>query len=120
MDLYSALKSGSPQELLAFAKIDPNQDYSSWIHTHFDRNDGICEGSTLHVASASGSDALVEMLVNFGADPNVVDCDGDTPLHWACANDYPDVVRMLLQKGANVEVANDVMKRFDGFFIECL
>lgn len=31
---------------------------------------------------------------------------GDTPLHWACARDHPDVVLLLLGKGANANTRN--------------
>ncbi len=62
----------------------------------------------MHVVAASGSEELADFLINLGADPNVVDCDGDSPLHWACTNDYPKVVRKLLEKGADIEGVNDV------------
>jgi uncharacterized protein len=41
------------------------------------------------------------------ADPNQAESDGTTPLHWAVHHDDAELVRRLLEAGAQVEVAND-------------
>jgi ankyrin repeat protein len=41
------------------------------------------------------------------ADPNPAESDGTTPLHWAVHHDDAELVRRLLEAGAQVAVAND-------------
>jgi len=68
----------------------------------------------LHVASGQGDLAVVELLLQLGADPDVKDGGGHTPL-YSVANEYRgseggNVVRALVQAGANVN-ADDGVKR---------
>lgn len=35
------------------------------------------------------------------------DRDGNTPLHHAVADDYPDIVELLLDNGANWKILNN-------------
>ena len=50
----------------------------------------------------------VERLLDAGADVNVRDNIGRTPLHWACWGGHTDVARMLLTSGADVGVRDNV------------
>ena len=43
--------------------------------------------SALHVAASEGYSVMVEILLDYGAHVNVVDKDGDTPLHIALAKE---------------------------------
>ncbi|KAL7298684.1 hypothetical protein TKK_0008445 [Trichogramma kaykai] len=45
---------------------------------------------------------IVEVLLDHGADPNSVNAKGLTPLQLAVANLLPDVVDLLLNRGANL------------------
>ena len=48
---------------------------------------------------------LCTYLINYfqaGADVNVSDQDGDTPLTLAIENNYETVVKLLLENGANL------------------
>jgi ankyrin repeat protein len=45
-------------------------------------------------------------LISQGADVNATEADGATPLHLAAEREDVDVVRALLQRGANVNAAN--------------
>ena len=48
--------------------------------------------------------AVIEALLNTGADPNSRTDDGSTPLHYAASyNENPAVVQALLDAGANLE-----------------
>ncbi|XXH00711.1 hypothetical protein Hte_007061 [Hypoxylon texense] len=58
--------------------------------------------SVVHFSAGQGRLPVVEMVV--ASHPNAVhdrDVDGWTPLHWACRNDNFDVVRFLLEHGAD-------------------
>jgi uncharacterized protein len=52
------------------------------------------------------SEALeaVAMLLERGADINGVDNNGDTPMHGAAANNYPRVVNLLAERGADPNI----------------
>lgn len=60
--------------------------------------------TALHVAVGKGNFEIVQLLVETGrANVNVVDCKGNTPLHWACiknSDDQLELLEYLLSKGA--------------------
>lgn len=73
--------------------------------------------TALHLACTSGSAETVRELLKFGAHPNVVDADGNTPLHLCCDAAAPaaaaaarearmPIVRLLLDAGASLEARN--------------
>ena len=46
-----------------------------------------CQGRTPFIeACKKGSQAIVQLLINHKVDVNETDCNGDSPLHVACAN----------------------------------
>jgi ankyrin repeat protein len=49
----------------------------------------------------------VEILLEFGANPNLQDFEGATPLHIAGDENSPEIVTLLVQKGANPAIRND-------------
>jgi len=56
----------------------------------------------LHRAAERGHLDVVKLLLEHGADPNVQDDEGETPLHHAAAwRDNVDIVRLLLEHGAD-------------------
>jgi ankyrin repeat protein len=57
--------------------------------------------STLYTAILHASSPVVKALIDAGADVNHQDLDEDTPLHHAVHRDRPDVVRWLLERGAD-------------------
>ena len=58
----------------------------------------------LHFATMSANLAVVRVLLDAGADPNVKDENGRTPLHFAAKNNTnPAVISTLLNAGANLE-----------------
>ena len=50
--------------------------------------------------------AAVELLIRLGADPNVVDYNGETVIHGAAYHNRAEVVRKLIAAGANIDVWN--------------
>ncbi|DAZ95637.1 TPA: hypothetical protein N0F65_002266 [Lagenidium giganteum] len=58
--------------------------------------------TALHLASRAGYADVVMLLIEHGADPNVIDHLHLTPLLGAISNGHEEVVRMLLGAGADV------------------
>jgi len=49
---------------------------------------------------------IAEYLLEQGANPNLQDSDGMTPLHWAIRASNPQVARLLLSRGADPNIQN--------------
>jgi ankyrin repeat protein len=63
------------------------------------------KGSTLlHSATLSGNPELIGMVLDAGADINVFNADGDTPLLLAARNHIPESVTFLLEKKARIDI----------------
>lgn len=45
---------------------------------------------------------MVEFLLNNGANPNMRNDVGNTPLHWACSHGNEGVVSLLIANGAKL------------------
>jgi Ankyrin repeats (3 copies) len=56
-------------------------------------------------AIAKGDQATVFALLNQDVEINFMD-NGQSPLHIAVAKGYPDIVRLLVNSGANIEAVN--------------
>lgn len=54
----------------------------------------------------AGKNHVVEYLITRGADVNKVTFAGNTPLHTASGRDMDQMVKLLIQHGANVNIAN--------------
>lgn len=57
-------------------------------------------------ACACGRTAVVESLLAHGVDPAAKDSDGMTGLHCAAGRGHMDIVKLLLQRGAPLEMKN--------------
>jgi ankyrin repeat protein len=59
------------------------------------------------VAARSGNASVVEQLLARGANPNARAARGQTALMWAVAQKHPDVVKALIQRGADIHTRSD-------------
>lgn len=50
--------------------------------------------------------SIVEEVIKSGVDINFGDHNGNTPLHIAVATNNLEVAKLLLEKGANLEIKN--------------
>ncbi|KAJ5722129.1 hypothetical protein N7488_000164 [Penicillium malachiteum] len=55
-----------------------------------------------HIAAYWNLIEIVEVLIEADADLSAVDSHKWTPLHWACANNHPQVAALLILKGVDV------------------
>lgn len=93
-------RKASTAEILISAGADVNQP---WRKDAIDLD--LPKGTTaLHAASKFGQSDLLKVLLDAGADANVRDADGMTPLHRGAAN--RDAVDLLLAAGADPSVTS--------------
>uniref|UniRef100_A0A8D0MZA4 Fibronectin type 3 and ankyrin repeat domains protein 1 n=2 Tax=Sus scrofa TaxID=9823 RepID=A0A8D0MZA4_PIG len=64
----------------------------------------------LRVSAVSGNQKVASLLIDAGADVNVKDKDGKTPLMVAVLNNHEELVQLLLDKGADASVKNEFGK----------
>lgn len=64
----------------------------------------------IHAAISSGFDNIAKMLIEAGAEVNVLQSSRTTPLHFASQQGNIDLIILLLENGALVETKNDMGK----------
>ena len=96
-DLYDAAKSGDLERVTVLVEqgIDKNRVGGPFIET------------ALCVAAKNNHFAVVQYLVEQGADVDKVDRNDNTPLILSSAYGHLDVVRYLLEQGADRDKDND-------------
>ncbi|KAJ5613453.1 ankyrin repeat-containing domain protein [Penicillium lagena] len=98
--LYQAVESGllDIAELLLDHGADVNM---TGLDTKEARPSRI---SPLHAASDIDNENMLifDLLFKYGADPNPIDDEGKTPLHWTVTGDSVAKARVLLENGADV------------------
>ncbi|XP_046670133.1 histone-lysine N-methyltransferase EHMT2 isoform X2 [Homalodisca vitripennis] len=92
-NMYQAAKSGETEKIVHMlaAGLNPNHVFREW---------GM--GSALHAACHNGHLAVVHLLLQAGANTDVLDRDQNTPLMLACANGHNEIVKYLVKAGASV------------------
>ena len=71
-----------------------------WQHPEGRLEEGWLSG--LHVVAAYGNIAVMEFLLDWGADIMLLDHNGATPLHYAARSGTPEMVGLLIDRGAEV------------------
>ncbi|XP_070608592.1 fibronectin type 3 and ankyrin repeat domains protein 1 [Erythrolamprus reginae] len=74
------------------------------------RDSGIEWTPLFRLCALSGKTDVAIILINAGADVNVKDKDGKTPLMVAALNNHEDLVALLLEKGADPDIKNEFGK----------
>jgi ankyrin repeat protein len=101
-DSYSAPLHKHPLHLAAYFNLPWLVDFyisqdRNTIHSVCTTND-----TPLIWASEMGSTGCVRKLLEAGADPNQVEIDGWSALHWAARKGHPEVAQLLLESGARL------------------
>ncbi|CAG8919162.1 unnamed protein product [Penicillium salamii] len=63
--------------------------------------------TALHLTAIYGQPHVAQILIDHGADKNVVNNELTTPLHLACSIARPDVAKVLIQNDAHVDMYNE-------------
>lgn len=73
-----------------------------------DLRDPACGLTVMHDAAREGFADTVRVLLEHGADTNVVDNSGNLSLHLAAREGHLEVVRLLIERTANPETPNSL------------
>lgn len=81
---------------------DPNARYAYPEHAYHDQQ------TPLHAAVYYSQPKIVEILLAAGANPNAVDANNQTPLHWIalCNNSFRKITTSLVKAGAKKDAQN--------------
>ncbi|NWI95728.1 ASB3 protein, partial [Pitta sordida] len=93
--IHEAAAHNSSECLRLLIRAAPSDGY---IHSR--TFEGLC---AVHLSASHGSLECLRVLLEAGADFNEVTTDDTTPLFLAVENKHPEVVKFLIQHGANVE-----------------
>jgi ankyrin repeat protein len=90
--------------------IDPNQGddtgitYFILLLIFFKKETNL---TPLHWSVKMQNLEIVELLLDFGADPNKQDFEGATPLHTAGLGNNIEIVKILIASGGNAGIRNE-------------
>jgi ankyrin repeat protein len=93
-----------PESPLALAVADHKLDFIKLLLTYSgDANHLMMNGNTILIGSITKRTPIniIQLLLDYGSDPNGKNKEGKTPLFEAISCNRVDIVRMLLEKGAN-------------------
>lgn len=85
-------------EFLDLLNADPQRVHERGI---------VFDWTLLYQAANRGQLWIAKMLIAYGSEINALDDQGDTPLHRAAFAGFPDIVAVLLENGADPNIAND-------------
>jgi len=94
--LFVALQNGETNKALELLNVDR-------VNPFYCNEKGV---QPVHLASKHNLFAVLDVLLQFGADVNVADRQGDTPLHCAASAGHLEMCQRLISIGAKAEVRN--------------
>ena len=62
----------------------------------------------LYIAARNGHYKVCELLLEYGADVNIMDENGSTPLHAASYHGHDDIIILLISYGADINIKNKI------------
>ena len=65
-----------------------------------------CGDTPLVWGSEMGATQSVQLLLEAGANPNLIEYDGWSPLHWAATNGHVEICKLLLKHGARIDACD--------------
>lgn len=95
-------------KLLLENGANPNSEYfENNLYSFGDYEDEriFSRGSALHLWSGNGCKEAIEMLLDYKADPNFTDYLNVTPLFRACTHGNLDAVKVLISRGADLNLS---------------
>ncbi|TNF70057.1 MAG: ankyrin repeat domain-containing protein [Gammaproteobacteria bacterium] len=97
----------STMDLLNYASINDMEGVKKALENivHINASDNM--GTALHHAVRCGNLEMAEILLNKGADINVLNEHFGTPLHFAVSQNNQEMVKFLLKKGADINIVNN-------------
>ena len=98
-EFLKAVRDGEAQKV-----TDTLNEPGSTVINHRDRTTG---ETALHIVTKQREPIWIRFLLQKGANPNIADRDGVTPLMIASSFGYFEEVKELLKGGARVDVSND-------------
>jgi len=99
-----------PSRLIAAAKAGEDNLIAEYLteNKKLDVNKRDSLGQTsLHWAAHSGYPTTCELLISFGANPNLQDKLGETPLHKCALRGNVECIPVLISHGADVNIRNE-------------
>uniref|UniRef100_A0A671M830 Fibronectin type III and ankyrin repeat domains 1 n=1 Tax=Sinocyclocheilus anshuiensis TaxID=1608454 RepID=A0A671M830_9TELE len=119
-------KTNSGKDRLAFLQVLPALLWNSCAGGHLpvlhhlmqdgcevDVRDDATWTPLMIVSVMTGDTAVASLLITAGADVNVQDRDGKTPLMVAVLNNYEHLVKILLDRGADPNIQNQVRTSYN-------
>ncbi|MBT3522997.1 MAG: ankyrin repeat domain-containing protein [Gammaproteobacteria bacterium] len=110
-ELYSALEDMKKNPAYSMVYSDDFEALENYLSSGLDvgqTRSSKPDFSLIDAAVSMRSPRIVRLLIDYGADINTIDADGDTPLHRAASQGSLEIIKALLNAGADVDAKNDM------------
>jgi len=110
-ELYSALEDIEKNPAYSMVYSDDFEALENYLSSGIDVSKTRASNPDLSLIDAAvsmRSPKIVRLLIDYGADINTIDSDGDTPLHRAASQGSLEIVKSLLDAGADVGAKNNM------------
>ena len=110
-ELYSALADMEKNPAYSMVYADDFEALENYLSSGIDVSKNRASKPDLSLIDAAvsmRSPKMVRLLIDYGADINIIDSDGDTPLHRAASQGSLEIVKSLLDAGADVGAKNNM------------